>query len=120
MGTCPMVAFRKSKSLADYLAHAKLNRTSGERLQRGVSKCGSKRCEVCGYMDMKDFFVSTATGRRYSINYSLNCNSCNVVCLMTYKSCGLQYVGSTTTKFRRIERMMTCFISICGVKGTTG
>ena len=45
-------------------------------------------------------FVSTATGRRYFINYSLNCSSCNVVYLMTCKICGLQYVGSTTTKFR--------------------
>ena len=55
---------------------------------------------MCGYMDMKDCFVSTATGKRYSINYSLNCNSCNVVYLITCKICGLQYVGSTTTKFR--------------------
>ena len=29
-----------------------------------------------------------------------NCNSCNVILLMTCKICGLQYVGSITTKFR--------------------
>ena len=61
----------KPKSLADYLVQAKLNRTSEELLQRGVSKCGSRRCGVCRYMDIKYFFVSTATGRKYSINYTL-------------------------------------------------
>ena len=30
----------------------------------------------------------------------LNCNSQNVVYLITCKACGLQYVGSTKTKFR--------------------
>ena len=43
---------------------------------------------------------SSQDDRRYSINYNLNCNSSNVVDLMTCKKCGLQYVGSTITKFR--------------------
>ena len=51
-------------------------------------------------MDEKDGFVSSRTEKRYSINYSLNCNSCNVIYLITCGKCGLQYVGSTTTKFR--------------------
>ena len=34
------------------------------------------------------------------INYQLDCNSNNVVYLLTCKVCGLQYVGSTSTKFR--------------------
>ena len=36
----------------------------------------------------------------YTINYNLNCNSVNVIYLITCKVCGLQYVGSTTNKFR--------------------
>ena len=34
------------------------------------------------------------------MNYNFNCNSLNVVYLITCRICGLQYVGSTTTKFR--------------------
>ena len=42
---------------------------------------------------------ATATKRSYNINYQLDCNS-NVVYLITCKVCRLQYVGSTSTKFR--------------------
>ena len=35
-----------------------------------------------------------------NLTYSLNCNSSNVLYLMTCKKCALQYVGSTITKFR--------------------
>ena len=38
--------------------------------------------------------------RSYNINYQLDCNSNNVVYLINCKVCGLQYVGSTSTKFR--------------------
>ena len=54
----PMMAFRRPKSLADYLVRARVNKSPEEGLQRGTWKCGSGRCEVCNYMDEKDCFVS--------------------------------------------------------------
>ena len=36
----------------------------------------------------------------YTINHRLDCNSRNVVYLISCKVCGLRYVGSTITKFR--------------------
>ena len=45
-------------------------------------------------------FKSSHDDKSYSINYNLNCNSSYVVYLITCKKCSLQYVGSTTTKFR--------------------
>ena len=40
-------------------------------------------------------------GKTYNIRCGeLNCNSINVVYLITCKACGLQYVGSTWNKFR--------------------
>ena len=96
----PMVSFRRPKSLADYLVHAKVNRRLEGVSQRGTYKCESRRCDVCNYIDEKDSFVCMRTNREYSINYNLNCNSSNVVYLITCSKCGLQYVGSTTTKFR--------------------
>ena len=100
IGQVPMVAFRKPKSLADYLVRAKVSKGCRENIQRGTSRCGSRRCVVCDYIDESDHFLSSHTGRRYSSNYSLNCNSSNVVYLLTCRNCTLQYVGSTVTKFR--------------------
>ena len=34
------------------------------------------------------------------MNYHVDCNSSNVVYLITCQKCSLQYVGSTVTKFR--------------------
>ena len=39
-------------------------------------------------------------GTSYTVNHWLDCNSRNVVYLITCKVCGLQYVSSATTKFR--------------------
>ena len=47
-----------------------------------------------------DIFSSHVTGTSYTVNHRLHCNSRNVVYLISCKVCGLQYVGSTTTKFR--------------------
>ena len=55
---------------------------------------------VCKYTDENSHFKSSQDDQRYSINYNLNCNSSNVVYLITCKNCSLQYVGSTITKFR--------------------
>ena len=35
-----------------------------------------------------------------TLNHQLDCDSRNVVYLISYKVCRLQYLGSTTTKFR--------------------
>ena len=96
----PSVAFRKPKSLGDYLVRAKVDSRGPKGLLLGTVKCSSKRCEVCKYFDEHSHFKGSQDDRRYSINYSLNCNSNNVVYLVTCKKCLLQYVGSTITKFR--------------------
>ena len=96
----PFVAFRKPKSLGDYLVRAKVDSHGPRDLVLGTVKCSSRRCEVCKYMDENSHFKSSQDDRRYSINYNLNCNSSNVVYLITCKKCSLQYVGSTITKFR--------------------
>ena len=55
---------------------------------------------MCDYLIEGDSFSSKVTGTSYSINHRLDCNFRNVVYLVSCKVCGLQYVGSTTTKFR--------------------
>ena len=97
----PMMAFRRPKSLKDYLVHAKLRPLDQDFLvTRGTHKCGSSRCDVCNYLIVGDRFSSLTTGTSYTINRGFDCNSRNVVYLINCKVCGFQYVGSTTTKFR--------------------
>ena len=65
-----------------------------------VVQCGNGRCNACKFIILGDKFTSCITGKTYSINYQLNCNSSNVIYLLCCKICGIQYVGSTTTRFR--------------------
>ena len=97
----PFVAFRRPKSLGDYLVYAKLRpSTRLERSSKGTVVCGNRRCQVCKYLEPDERFTSYRTGKSYTINYELDCNSSNVVYLMSGKVCRAQYVGSTTTKLR--------------------
>ena len=95
----PVVAFKRGRSLKDILVRAKLpsiNSNSG-----GSGLCNSKRCQVCKFVVDTGEFVSQTNKKTFKIkSASLNCNSSNVVYLFTCKTCGKQYVGSTTTKFR--------------------
>ena len=82
-----------------YLVHAKFKPTSPERGIRGTVKCGDRRCTVCNFLRIDNSFKSKSTGKTDSITYALDCNSRNVIYLLSCKTCGIQYVGSTSTKF---------------------
>ena len=96
--TSPWLAFCKPKTLKDHLFRSKLKTTNEKP---GVTTCGRKNCEICHILYQGDTFESSNTGKQYKINCSFNCNSRNVVYLLTFKICEKQYVGSTATKFRR-------------------
>ena len=93
--------FRRPKSLGDYLVHAQLRpSTRLERSSKGTVVCGKRRCHVCKYLEPRERFISYRTGKRYTINYELDCNSSNVIYSLSCKVCHAHYVGSITTKFR--------------------
>ena len=97
----PMMAFHPPKSLQDYLVHTKLQPlVQNPGGNRGTHKCTSNRCDVCNYLAVGDSFSSHVTGTSYTVNNRLDCSSRNVVYHINCKVCGLQNVGSTTTKFR--------------------
>ena len=94
-----MVAFRKPKSLSEYLVRASFRSGSKDEV-KGTSKCNSNRCRICNFLCLGRVFRNNRTGKEFSINYDLNCNSRNVIYLITCSKCKIQYVGSTTTAFR--------------------
>ena len=66
----------------------------------GCIKCG--RCSVsCPVLVEGRKFTSTNTKKTYSIRQKLDCDSSFVIYLATCKRCGGQYVGKSTTPFKR-------------------
>ena len=59
----PFVAFRKSKSLGDYLVRPKVDSCGPRYLLLGTVKCSSRQCEVCKYMDENSHFKSSQDGQ---------------------------------------------------------
>ena len=50
-------------------------------------------------MNDSEHFHSYIDSREYRINYSLNCDSSDVVYLLECMVCGVQCIGSTCTPF---------------------
>ena len=62
-------------------------------------------CKMCHVLSTKDHFVSSATHRIYKSEIpasisKIDCNSCNLIYLITCRKCALQYVGETCQKIR--------------------
>ena len=94
----PFVSFWNARNLKSFLVRSKVY-----PLQRKVGsvKCNGKCCcQVCLNINKTDTFESFQTKQKYKINHYLNCNDKCLIYLLSCKVCGLQYVGSTTDKFR--------------------
>ena len=89
--------YRSARNLKSFLVWSKvypLERTTGS------SKCGSKRCQVYLNVSETDSFESFQTKRQYKVNYHHDCNDKCLIYLPSCKICGLQYVSSSTDRFR--------------------
>ena len=70
----------------------------GPRASRGqATSCKRSRCKTCSHVDTKSEFQSNSTGEKFEIKQMLNCDSHNVIYLISCKKCGIQYVGKTET-----------------------
>ncbi len=68
-----------------------------------VCTCGSSRCKTCRHVSQGSTFVSNVTQKSYAVtssNSSMNCDTANVIYLISCKRCGVQYVGETSQKLR--------------------
>ena len=68
-----------------------------------VCACGSSRCKACRHVSQGSTFVSNVTQKSYNVissNSLMNCNTTNVIYLISCKKCGVQYVGETSQKLR--------------------
>ena len=73
------------------------------------TRCTSKRCLTCDNILATSRFYSTNSKNYYNLSTDMNCDSENVIYLVTCNLCGLQYVGETGMKLRdRITVHRSC------------
>ena len=85
---------RNAKTLKVNQVRSKL-KTTYEKT--GVTICERKNCEIYHILHQGDIFEILNTGTQYKINFAFNCNSTNVIYLLTCKMCEEQFVGSTVS-----------------------
>jgi hypothetical protein len=103
----PMVAYRRPKNLKGYLTRASLTPRSGANYG-GFSNCSNPNCGQPKCADLHrlnvpgNSFTSTVTGKTYPISQTLNCNSHNIIYLVTCINpiCLKQYVGESGRKHK--------------------
>ena len=93
----PFVSFGSVRNVKSFLVRSEVY-----PLERkvGSAKCNGKRCQVCLNINETDTFESFQTKQKYKINHHFNCNDKCLIYFLSCKPCSLQYVGSTTDKFR--------------------
>ena len=91
-------AYRIYPNLKQLLVSSKFNKIIPTRNENteGFRRCTSTTCVFCiKYSFDCNYFTSTSNGKKFKINDSLNCNSVNLIYLITCKRCKIQYVGET-------------------------
>ena len=70
----PMVAFRRPKSLGDYLVHAKLRppRSEDITVPKGTVNCSDRRCNVCEYLKIGNKFRRGSRILKWGVNFCNN------------------------------------------------
>lgn len=84
----------------------------------GFHKCGHRICKVCSHVQLGCTFESTSYSNAspYKVRSFINCNSKNIINLITCTSCRLQYVGSTSTELKvHIRRHLSDIQNISAV-----
>ena len=93
----PLLSFRRPKNLKDHLVRSKLRREEIRKMVWLSIRIGVKFAILSDRgMNLRVHITS----RTYYVNHVFDCDSEEVVYLITCKKCGLQYVGNTVTSFR--------------------
>ena len=98
IGENMQVCFSQPKGLKRIVTQKNIKKPTDE--EPGCYKCG--KCRVsCPILKEGRTFSSTNTQRTYPIRQRLNCDSSYVVYLGTCQKCQGQYVGKSTTPFKK-------------------
>ena len=123
-GSLKVTERKGHKILEELLAPSRFNRKGVETRERGTlqgkgcykcGKCGTNNkgrkiasgIVNCGVLSEANKFRSNSTGEEFNITQNINCNSTNIIYLVTCKRCGMQGLGKAAKFNKRISNYIT-------------
>ena len=94
---------RRNKNLSDHLVRASTKTNTPRETFISTHPC--KRpglCRYCPKINHSGEIISKTTGQKVITMKNTNCQSSNIIYLITCTTCGIQYVGQTKLGFRVI------------------
>ena len=101
----PIVAYRRSSNLSDFLVRAKLRNFTQLNQPRGSYPCGKNRSTCKNISDQQTSYTFHATGETRPITNHIDCNSKNVIYMIQCNHyCCKQNIGETKRRLRPLQR----------------
>ena len=90
---------RRNKNLSDQLVRASTKTTTQHETYISTHPCNrSNVCRYCPRINHTGSTISKTTGRQFTTMVNTNCQSSNLIYLITCNTCGIQYVGQTKNR----------------------
>jgi len=114
----PQIVFKRGQTISNLLVRAKFKTQTKPKLNQrdyknieilaelhaenmsSVAKCNKRFCKCCETINVGDTFTSTNTKQQYYVEDDMDCNSENVIYIITCKRCRQQYVGETERRLK--------------------
>ena len=98
---CPIVAYKRSRNLGEYLIRSKLYpvETYSMRNRNGFVRCTKRDlgCMLCKHSKSATSHVSCKTKQKYDIKSQIRCSDSYIIYSISCKKCpDLEYVGQTS------------------------
>jgi hypothetical protein len=111
----PQIVFKRGTTIEQNLIRAKFR--SNNSVNRPVNqaemppatlaedtnythKCNTRHCLCCDSIECTYIFKSSTTKEEFEINEAMNCNTDNVIYLITCTKCKKQYIGQTQRRLK--------------------
>ena len=92
-------AGRRNKNLSDHLVRASTKTVTHHKTYVSTHPCKrSNLCRYCPKINHQGHTTSHTTGEQFNTMTNINCQSSNIIYLITCTTCGIQYVGQTKNR----------------------
>ena len=109
---------RRNKNLSDHLVRASTQTTPNKGKNIDKNPCNRlSKCRYCPLIDKSGILISHSNGRKFHSMQHVNCQSSNLIYVITCNHCGIQYVGQT--KNRILKRFQGHIFDIAHDTDTT-
>ena len=109
---------RRNKNLSDYMVKASTKTTLNTKTHTTRNPCQRpSKCRYCPILNKSGKIISHYNKKSFTSMTSVNCQSSNLIYVITCSTCGIQYVGQT--KNRILTRFQGHFNDITHDRDTT-